>query len=204
VPSDSLACAGYADAPAPLQGAHMKFENNFPEVEGVMGAIPAEIPARGYAAFALGGTGAECFCGWQTVRPGVCMMPPAVCLALRDRTSPTAPECEFPAADPDGSVAAEFIAAWQPGAWPCPEMDFSDAWGIATDLEADRWIGMGNNPGNITMRITDLLASGRAGMRVGNADTIGNQVCSPTTLVFKRPTINTWNFNGYVHGVLDQ
>lgn len=180
VPSDSLVCAAGVDHQElnDNRGLHLVFENDLPQAEGIMGQIPdGLIPMHGYAAHALGSLGSVCYCGWDGgAAPGSCVMPPPVCEALRGAN---ATSCGFDAASwPE--VAAEAEAAWpSDGSWPCPEVDLSDAWGVAADRDADTWILSQALPRssrqNVSMDVSELVASGRAGLRIGNAATIAAQ-----------------------------
>jgi hypothetical protein len=57
--------------------------------------------------------------------------------------------------------------------WECPDMDLSDSWGIVSSKESTSWIVSGRNAaGTPAASVSELLIAGRAGMRIGNAQTL--------------------------------
>ena len=150
---------------SPPNRRYMKFENDVGgNIPGIAEKLPSdtEIPMHGYAAFALGSIDSVCMCGWNNPTvAGMCRLPPAVCVALSR-------ECDF--AVGNAEIVRLVAEAWPSEGdkigWACPEMDLSDAWGVATDVDADRWIltSSSSSQDNITMRATKLLASGRGGI----------------------------------------
>lgn len=178
VPSDSLMCADgnfSALREPPGTRASMVFEDNLNiHAPGMMDGLPP-IPIRGYAAYPIGGVGSAddyCPCGWyHSTRQRWCSPPAEVCAVVMQIGNRSSENCSFPATSVGWFLEAA-LAAWRPG-WACPETDFSDDWGVVTPFKAREWIlrvpGSGTN---ITMRVGDLLASGRAGLRVGNAATL--------------------------------
>jgi len=51
--------------------------------------------------------------------------------------------------------------------WQCPEVDFSDSWGVLPKTRVLQWIMGTTGVTNVTMDIVDLLSNGRAGLRLG-------------------------------------
>jgi hypothetical protein len=63
-------------------------------------------------------------------------------------------------------------------AWDCPDLDFSDGWGIVPIAKADDWISLSNSIGGTTVpktlnaSLADVIRSGRSGLRIGNMKTL--------------------------------
>jgi len=116
------------------------------------------FPAYGVDAFPLHG----CFCGWDG--DGVtCTPPPVVCGTLPSLC---------PSFSGASSAAVDLImSAWSPQ-WPCPALSISDHAGLMASNETDAWLSGADR--DFTVLGSDLLRRGRSGLRVGNADSIGN------------------------------
>ena len=185
VPSDSLACArdlGASNVPGvKAPGATIRFQNNDAGIPGLdMGRLP-EYDMHGYAAYPIGGIDYECFCGWtlHVVSPTLkeCEIPAEICQDIQYARQ----DCRYELASAEGRTAiASILQQWtnqgnytspaHGGKWACPEMDLSDGWGIIPRFLSDQWIF-----GSQTLLepdIADLIFSGRAGLRIGNADTL--------------------------------
>lgn len=69
------------------------------------------------------------------------------------------------------------------GSWDCPEMDFSDAWGIVPDdtgdssktPSSDEWLETKSDE-DLNVRVAKLIFSGRGGHRIGSAMHLAGQV----------------------------
>ncbi len=123
------------------------------------------IPVHGYSAFPLGAAKSMCFCGWPALPGTLCRIPNATCVALGFKT------CAYDPGTQEGQdILATVVEAWATHAqdWECPELDLSDAWGIMSAKDSDAWIASGST----SMKVSELLRAGRAGLRAGNAKTL--------------------------------
>lgn len=183
VPSESLVCAS-VDHSSKLNsdGSFLSFVNDadIPPDEdtnrSILEFLPDNqtIPAYGYAAFSLGAAASTCFCGWARVPPPstLCQIPTPICQDMQFGA------CTFDPATEEGRAALSMILdAWPAKApsaqveWPCPIVDLSDAWGIMGDAEAADWISKGSR----SVRVSQVLRAGRAGLRMGNAKQLRKQ-----------------------------
>lgn len=128
-PSESLAC----EIPDPKQFRNRSFlfEDNLrmgSRAPGFNGTAPP-IPMHGYAAFSLGTATSGCFCGWPRTgaAAAACTPPAEVCLHLFGERA-----CTYNIREEQADIAWNLTRSWVPG-WACPEMDLSDAWGVATN-----------------------------------------------------------------------
>ena len=173
VPSPSLMCAkNYSYTSRPTNSSFAAFVNDARVPNDLSGnpitdAVPKNsIPMHGYAAFPLGGAKSMCFCGWAFVATK-CQIPDATCRAL------SLASCLY---DPVSQVdiVPAIIKAWSSDRdvteWECPELDLSDSWGIVSAKESDTWITSSSS--TTSMKISELLRAGRAGLRIGNAKTL--------------------------------
>jgi hypothetical protein len=185
VPTPSLACArDEQQYDPPSKGSPMAVVNDIglPDAE-IRQHIPSEgetgtgIPAFGYDAFPLGGVGSTCLCGWEK-QNSRCIVPANIC---SDLGIPPA-DCWYDDGNQD-EVTGRILDAWplfniwegalplSNGTWRCPYMDLSDAWGIVSADDADAWIRGDAAARRLT--VSSLLRAGRAGLRMGNARTLG-------------------------------
>lgn len=111
----------------------------------------------------------DCLCGWQ-LDNGICQVPAEVCSTL------LLVSCTYEASDQQLAHSIEELvrAKWtshasDPG-WVCPEMDMSDAWGLLPSMALREWFASSTNA--IEVDVGELLVRGRAGLRVGNIDTM--------------------------------
>lgn len=175
VPSGpSLMCKKeYSDSTNSFRNQTMQFTNDAgipfdAQNPDVMANLPAQknasIPLYGYGAFPLGAVPSMCLCGWN-VSNGMCQIPAAVCQSSES--------CLYdPATEAGKQTEQKILDAWpteSQGRWECPWLDLSDAWGIVSAKESDAWI-LGQQQ---SFRISELLRAGRAGLRIGNARTLG-------------------------------
>lgn len=131
VPSESLVCSG--DYRSRVKRGVMRFAtsgSNIGAAVGLSGRVP-DFKMHGYSAFPLGGVNHECFCGWESSSSSSCSPPPEVCLAITNRSSSS---CDYKISD-QASWVDRALRVWGKG-WPCPDMDISDSWGIATNTRA--------------------------------------------------------------------
>lgn len=106
----------------------------------------------------------DCLCGWHLI-DGICQVPLAICS-----------NCNYRADDVQAAHQMEVMVRkeWTSHAsdpeWVCPEMDMSDAWGILPSVGLSEWFkGVANS---IEVPVGELLVRGRAGLRVGNIDSM--------------------------------
>ena len=187
VPSDSLACAKAIDISGIRPGTSRSnsykliFDNSAQLPDDSLLYLPA-VELRGYAADALGGVPSECFCGWQKT-PLVpasnssfyCTLPEAICTDLFGPGS--SHQCIFATGTDHATSTLKMVLDQWPlnttrlESWPCPNLDFSDAWGIVPPSTSDAWLGWTGQT-RFTSSISDVIAYGRAGLRIGNIDSI--------------------------------
>ena len=152
VPSDSLMCAKVVAAKG---SSALKLQNSkliFTLEDGLKAQDPNllvqagtdGIQMNGYAAFALGGSSStSCLCGWGTNAAGACVVPSVICTSLPANATQG---CQYvPGTESRWQMEALILDAWEqeeshPELWPCPEMDFSDSWGLVPSDASDAWI----------------------------------------------------------------
>ena len=169
VPSDSLVCANATATQAFAKGSRMKFnlESGLAQKDPslLLQAGSGIIPANGYGAFSLGGE--RCLCGWQ-FSDNACRIPVDLCTQLALQT------CSY---DPDDESAADSIlevSDFSNRTWECPDLDFSDSWGIVSTDSSDAWIKLSSSgsidavPKIMDESLSDVVRRGRAGLRIGN------------------------------------
>lgn len=162
IPSDSLVCSH--DLATPQAGsvsfADYRHQTSSGTATLLGGGELGQIPVFHKDRFALGSP--ECFCGWRRWPHGMCEAPPQGCDAVKEITGHT--DCLYP---PD--LEPLVVDAYLEGVWDCPEMDLSAHWGVLDVDAQDRW--MQDLP-ITTTESRDVLRYGRAGLRVGNVDTL--------------------------------
>lgn len=180
VPSDSLACASTVAAASHRlrNGSKMQLT-----IESMLKAADTEntierqipqdgVPMHGYGAFPLGGVAAgACLCGWNKRPDSSCEIPGTVCSSL------ALPQCTYVPGTGDGwRIVAEITDRWQAN-FSCPEMEFSDGWGLAPGADAKDWIMKSKDMLTqhlLSISVSDVISRGRAGLRIGNAKNIGS------------------------------
>lgn len=186
VPSASLMCAKeYSQTHHKPNGSSIPYANDagipFYNDEMAKSLPSSGIPAYGYGAYPLGGVASACFCGWVRVsstQQGRCIVPASICRAVGYDL--TRPDCTYEHGTAEArSLLGVILDMWPDHAqnWTCPEMELSDAWGVVSSKDADAWIRSGSQKttGALTMRISEVLRGGRAGLRVGNAATLADK-----------------------------
>ena len=168
-PSESLFCKGSYEEERKTSGASIHFKNlQDIQVPALNNLRP--IAWQGINAHPVGATGVDCLCGWR-ILDSMCQVPTEICIILSNTSN-----CNYLA---DSVIHANRMEAlvrnqWTshaaaPG-WVCPEMDMSDAWGILPSVGLPQWF---QNSGNsIEVSVGELLVRGRAGLRVGNIDSL--------------------------------
>jgi hypothetical protein len=107
---------------------------------------------------------AGCLCGWR--RAGdACMADPSACADVC-RLVKCRPGCWYNASD-----APRVLAGFRPE-WRCPEVELSPHWGMLDPAGQEAWLAQNLAAANASTR--DLLAHGRAGLRVGNLGVLTN------------------------------
>lgn len=158
VPSDSLVCRHRAQ-PEPLSKS-LHFRNRQLIPVDALDELPP-VPVKGYAAAPLGGVGTECMCGWPKTATSRCMVPEDVCQSIG------LDPCSYPATDPRESLRVErlVLESWD-DSWVCPEMEFSDSWGVvpSSSQSLRDWFA-GND---VESDVAEVLRRGRAGLRGAN------------------------------------
>jgi hypothetical protein len=178
VPSESISCAKHIVTNNVPAESIIQFSNSntdgIPDID--MDRIPS-IKMHGYAAHALGTVSSDCFCGWTRVDDH-CEIPQDICSDTGYINSQ--PDCKYEIGTTAGrDIIATALSMWaekgswggddaHDGRWPCPDIDMSDSWGIVSTYEADNWIM--NTASNMDINVADLIAAGRAGLRIGNID----------------------------------
>ncbi len=88
-----------------------------------------------------------CFCGYDYDN-GQCILPSIIQDYILSNPLPPTPDMAYLKSDIVSSQRGRFFlnqnervqrtlkAIWQPGVWPCPELDVSDHWGIVKDKDA--------------------------------------------------------------------
>jgi hypothetical protein len=188
VPSDSLLCASYVaeSAANPIQnGAKLDFflDPTLSQLDPNLLTIArnASIPMQGYSAFTLGGIiDQDCLCGWTKVAK-ICQIPAIIC-----REAALFPNCSYPINTTQGwQTIQKILDAWKDDEnlqWPCPSMDFSDSWGVVPGRHSDEWIAKSasSTPSSqrryLNVSLSEVIRSGRAGLRIGNMRTIAADV----------------------------
>lgn len=185
VPSDSLVCAkNVASGPG---GGTIRYVNADPVFPLLNASRIPPIKLKGYAHGALGEAGASCFCGWAPSKvAGQCTVPSEVCDALPEALRLALVQADDTCAYQHGSQLAEgtllpeILRLWATGGgeqgWPCPSMELSDGWGLMSNLQANNWILWdGKSSSTLNIRVASLAHSGRAGVMLGNIDTLEAQ-----------------------------
>lgn len=75
---------------------------------------------------------------------------------------------------------------WVPGAWPCPELDVSDQWGVVRDSSA--WI---QSEEGDEINVNDLLEMGSGGLRPGTIHQVLDEAKRKITPVGREGTMNS-------------
>ena len=175
VPSDSLMCLTNTSDNTVLgfaKGSKLQFEvepglaQQAPDL--LLQAGSNNFSLHGYGAFAIGS--ARCLCGWTLLSNGACQIPADLCAQLAFQT------CSYDVHD--DSIAAsilevvDFTNPQQPRTWECPNLDFSDAWGIVPTAKADEWIRLSSSSlmtaKTLSASLSDVIRNGRSGLRIGN------------------------------------
>lgn len=177
VPSDSLVCASSATKQTTVlpKGSKLQFSVdaglNASDPNLLLQAGSNSIPLYGYAAFSIGSSSGGCMCGWSSVS-GKCQIPADACAAIFSSA-----DCAYdPKADADKISAILQAMPARKGSWACPDMDFSDSWGIVPIRNAEDWIllptAAAAPPSVVSARLSDVIRGGRAGLRIGNIKTM--------------------------------
>lgn len=169
VPSDSLACVRAGKTKTPPENSKVTFVNDagideIPDISADLGDLA--FPMHGYAAWPIGDVNKTCFCGWKMTGGGTtCTVPTPICTGMGLAS------CTYTHGSADGwAIINDILLQWPDKGnetWECPDTDLSDAWGIFPDDEGDKWLNA--NSGSTTVKVAKLIASGRAGLRIGNA-----------------------------------
>lgn len=117
---------------------------------------------------------AGCLCGWRR-SGGACLADPSACADVC-RLARCERGCWFNASD-EPLVLAGFRPEWH-----CPEVELSPHWGMLDAVAAEAWLAQNLTSVNASTR--DLLAYGRAGLRIGNLGVLANiskRYVSPAT-----------------------
>jgi hypothetical protein len=213
VPTQSLACAKQMqDQSQTSNGVPIDVYNNIgipeseirPHLPSTSGNDPSSIPEFGYGAFPLSTAHTTCLCGWERdpLLSGRCTIPNNICTDMAIPQS----QCWYDESN-ENEVTAAILDAWEGfntedsttfnrtqhlsnGTWRCPYLDLSDAWGIVSIEGADAWI-RGDSSGR-RLTVSELLRGGRAGLRMGNARTLGESARRggvwPSARVHKLPS----------------
>jgi hypothetical protein len=171
VPSDSLMCTSFEKIPFP-SGRKLSFGKPEFLANEALPELP-EFRMYGHESFSIGST--DCYCGWikQTVGDRTqCTIPPTICTDIQ-----MAPDCTYLIDDPKEQIVLDkVIEMWETygmsNIWYCPEMELSDVWGIVPDENVEDWINPITNA-NIVIDLGSLLAHPRAGLRIGNINSLG-------------------------------
>ena len=155
-PSQSQACRRTVPRPPLNQTVR-------PEASAYGATTNATLLLHGWSAMTLGGWGVDCWCGWW-LNATHCQVPEAVCEALQ----PWAPgPCTYAATTWDVGPSMDELLAhvpWDP-AWPCPNLQVSDHWGMLKDQGG--WAASAPN----TSGIMDwVVTRGPSGIRAGSWD----------------------------------
>lgn len=188
VPSDSLICARDDLASGSTSMLRKNSTLHFQATKELLAKDPAlgnqspksGYPLYGYGAFPLGSSAGGCLCGWPlTAMTGqkysMCEVPwPSICAAISRNLTRTASGwmCAYEQTQAD-AVERQILAAWQPE-WPCYDMDLSDAWGIIPgSTDAENWMKISSATA-FESSLAHVMYSGRAGLRIGNMQTLYN------------------------------
>lgn len=185
VPSDSLVCAREASRPASRASSFIRYANKSPEFPLLnMSRVPS-IKLKGYDHGSLGEAGVSCFCGWDSLALGngqvACTVPAQVCASLPEDLRSTLPSpCAYHHGTrlADETLLPAILEMWAAEAssgegWQCPSMELSDGWGLVSNEKANDWIL--SKAGDLEVRVASLAHSGRAGLMLGNVDTLEKQ-----------------------------
>lgn len=179
VPSDSLVCKGHAfNSMSAASGSEIRVIQSETIDESLNSLKP--IPILGQRTFSLGNVASDCFCGWNKDEQQRCIIPDVVCQGIGDA------DCRYTIGTADAVATIKLaLAAWggldtNPADWSCPALDLSDAWGILPQDAARQWVlsaaGAGGTQVVIQVDIMKILADGRAGLRIGNINTLSDDV----------------------------
>lgn len=182
VPSDSLMCAR-----EDLAKGSSKLSSNasviFVDDIGLSGKDPSIVsqaplrgyPMHGYAAFPIGSASKGCLCGWPLNAKMQCEVPwPSMCVAAGIPLASAGWACVYSSEEEESKI----LDMWQQE-WPCPDTDFSDSWGIVPSANAEDWIKASTSTTRmLPASLSEAIYSGRAGLRVGNMQTIQNSTKS--------------------------
>jgi hypothetical protein len=168
VPSESLVCDSSLPSTHNITPGTLKFSR-----EGGVDVFPDinDLPGYGYDAFPLGGTDAQCFCGWD-LNNGRCLVPDAVCLSTNQSIG-----CSYLHGSQElRKFTTGLVESWNTtGSWGCPETDLSDSWGIMpSESAAMSWIAVETGD-DFEINTLDLLKTGMGGLRIGNANLLAHQ-----------------------------
>ena len=143
----------------------------------------------GYGAFPIGSAMHGCLCGWVLNSQKKCEVPwPSICNAIGRPLSQQSSgwSCSYDPLTPDGQDAEEkIVQAWQQE-WPCPDTtEVSDGWGIVPVTDSEEWMKLPRaSTTSLSASLAEVIYSGRAGLRIGNMQTLqeaSRSVIKPVT-----------------------
>lgn len=139
----------------------------------------------------------SCFCGFE-FNAGQCVLPPIILAYIQTSLRNSTPDMRYLQdiiasaqrgrffLEQNERVQRTLKILWQPGLWPCPELDPSDHWGIVKDKDA--WT---RSTEGSTINANDLFETGSAGpFRAG---TVGNILSEARMKITPMDRIGTMN-----------